>query len=311
MIKYLSAWIRDYFGFSRTETRGLFFLLFLITVAIFGTIYIENTAFNSYQEKETDLKILDSLMREFEASIQQPVAQHENEEVPKTLFPFNPNASSFDTFRQLGISERLTNRILSYRNKGGRFYQAKDLLKIYDFPLHLYKQLEAYIDIPEQKMKVKSAVLAKNETLLDSEPKAEVPKDEKLYLDINHTDSLQLKQLKGIGTVLSARIVKYRDQLGGFHNFNQLKEVYHISDDALKTLEDHTFIKNDFETKKIKINELDFKSLLKHPYIDYELAKAIMNHRRIYGNFSSTEQLREVYYIKEELLVKLLPYIVI
>lgn len=314
MIKFLTAWVRDYFGFSRTETRGLFMLLLLITVAIFTSIYIEKTATAGYQDKAADLMILDSLLIELESLQQQPIAYRENLDRYEELFLFNPNEASFETFRQLGINEKLAARILSYRSKGGRFYLPKDLLKIYDFPVSLYQKLEAYIDIPQTQTVIKSTSFEKNTA--DTKPewedkKAEEPKAEKLYLDINHADSLELMQLKGIGKVLSSRIVKYREQLGGFHSIDQLKEVYHISEEALQALEEFSFVQDDFQIKKIKINEVDFKSLLKHPYIDYDLAKAIMNHRRIYGNFSSTDQLREVYYIKEELLVKLLPYIVI
>lgn len=314
MIKFLAAWIRDYFGFSRTETRGLFVLLLLITIAIFTTIYIEKTAIANYQEKAADLMMLDSLLNELESTQQQPIAYQENADTQENLFLFNPNDASFETFRQLGINEKLAARILSYRSKGGRFYVPKDLLKIYDFPLSLYHKLESYIDIPQMQTESKSASFEKNteDTKTEWEDvKLEASKVEKLYLDINLADSVELMQLKGIGKVLSSRIIKYREQLGGFHSTDQLKEVYHISEEALETLEEFSYVQDDFETKKIKINEVDFKSLLKHPYIDYDLAKAIMNHRRIYGNFSSTDQLREVYYIKEELLVKLLPYIVI
>ncbi|MEK6480010.1 helix-hairpin-helix domain-containing protein [Catalinimonas sp. 4WD22] len=314
MIRFFVAWVRDYFGFSRTETRGLFFLLSLVTIAIFTTIYIEKTATANYQDRATDLIILDSLLSELEIVTQPHIVHQENVDVHKDLFLFNPNDASFETFRQLGINEKLAARILSYRNKGGRFYEAKDLLKIYDFPVSLYQTLEAYIDIPQMKTEVRSVSFEKINEATKAEwedVEVESPKTEKLYLDINQADSLELMRLKGVGTVLSSRIVKYREQLGGFHSLDQLKEVYHISEEAMHSLEESSFIQDDFETKKIKINEVDFKSLLKHPYIDYDLAKAIMNHRRIYGNFSSTDQLREVYYIKEELLVKLLPYIVI
>ncbi|MEM9858315.1 MAG: helix-hairpin-helix domain-containing protein, partial [Bacteroidota bacterium] len=44
--------------------------------------------------------------------------------------------------------------------------------------------------------------------------------------DINEADTTQLKQLKGIGSVFSRRILKYRKLLGGFVTSDQLSEVY-------------------------------------------------------------------------------------
>ena len=39
-----------------------------------------------------------------------------------------------------------------------------------------------------------------------------------LYLELNSVDTLALKQIYGIGSVLSKRIVKYRDLMGGFYD---------------------------------------------------------------------------------------------
>src|SRR5690606_1541748 len=69
---------------------------------------------------------------------------------------------------------------------------------------------------------------------------------ELINFDINTVDSLQLSMLKGIGTVLSARIVKYRDHLGGFHSKDQLSEVFNISELALQSLEEYAYVSKDF-----------------------------------------------------------------
>lgn len=314
MIKKISFIIRDYFGFSRTETRGLFFLLSLVSIAIYLTIYFEKTTFETYQKNETDAVILDSLMSQL-ASTEYLISNHNEEPViERSLFLFDPNQASLENFLLLGIDEKMANRIVNYRNKGGKFYQADDLLKIYGFPKPLYDELKPYIHLPG-KTKKATANMAREKTPSASvEIEKTLPKSikkEKISFDINEADSLQLSTLRGIGPVLSSRIVKYRDQLGGFHSKAQWKEIYKISDLALESLAEYAYISEEFKPQSIKINEADFKTLLKHPYIEYELAKAIMNHRRIYGNFSSPQQLKEVYHMKEELLVKLLPYIVI
>ncbi|WPP50513.1 ComEA family DNA-binding protein [Catalinimonas niigatensis] len=311
MIKKLSFFIRDYFAFSRTETRGLFLLLSSVCIAIYLTIYFEKTAFESYQVSETDAVILDSLMSQLASSDHLNSNHKEGLIIERSLFLFDPNQASLEEFLQLGLDEKIANRIINYRSKGGKFFKADDLLKIYGFPQPLYDELRPYIHLPKKTTK---NITREKTTTAFVEKEKTLPKNiekESVSFDINEADSIQLSSLKGIGPVLSSRIVKYRDQLGGFHNKAQWKEIYKISDIALESLAEYAYINDEFKPKPIKINEVDFKTLLKHPYIEYELAKAIMNHRRIYGNFSSPQQLQEVYQMKEELLVKLLPYIVI
>ncbi len=45
-------------------------------------------------------------------------------------------------------------------------------------------------------------------------------------LNLNICDSASLEALPGIGPVLSSRIIKYRNLIGGYVSVDQLKEVY-------------------------------------------------------------------------------------
>jgi len=51
-------------------------------------------------------------------------------------------------------------------------------------------------------------------------------------LDINTSDSSALVTLPGIGPVLSMRIIRYRNLLGGFWSVNQLKEIYGLPEET-------------------------------------------------------------------------------
>lgn len=316
-MKYLQQLIRDYFGFSRTESRGLFLLLTLICLSILASIYYHSASYQSYSLPLQDQETLNALIGELEANIvkaetTQPAASENSLAIKR--FRFDPNHASVQELITLGIPEFLSRRIEKYRSKGGKFYQPQDLLKIYGFQKTLYQELEDYIQITEKKnaridQKIDKPEEARYLPKEEASPKLAEP--EVFAFNINEADSLALQQLSGIGQVTASRIVRFRDKLGGIHTLDQLKEVYHISEEALQSLEEYAFVDEKFETQKININQADFKTLLAHPYISYEVAKAIMNHRRIYGNFTSKEQLKEVYQINEELLVKLLPYLVI
>ena len=49
-------------------------------------------------------------------------------------------------------------------------------------------------------------------------------------ISINTVDTAEWKKVPGIGSAYAARIVKYRNLLGGFYEVEQLREVYGISD---------------------------------------------------------------------------------
>lgn len=109
------------------------------------------------------------------------------------------------------------------------------------------------------------------------------------FIYLNETDTVIWKKVPGIGSVYAARIVKYRNLLGGFTSVEQLKEVYGISDEVFQQIA--PFVREDDNFTKLNINELTFKEINAHPYINYKQTKAIMNLRNRKGNIQSTNEL--------------------
>ncbi|MFP4089359.1 MAG: ComEA family DNA-binding protein [Cyclobacteriaceae bacterium] len=313
-MKRLTFLIRNYFGFSRSETIGLLFLLLCIWLGLTAAIVYERYAYRTYDYQATDKLLLDSLLRQLEKAQaempeKKPVADHPlTREV--VFFSFNPNEVSQEQMLSLGFPEWLAKRVAKYREKGGKFRQKADLQKIYGMPEDLYNKLEPYITLPEMRSFKKPANNYSERKAFSGVEKESTDKEKKaLFFDINQADSLKLMLLPGIGSKLSSRIIKYRNKLGGFHDMKQLAEVYYINEQALASLNQHTYVGNDFQISKIVLNKVNFKELIAHPYIDYELCKAILKHREVYGEFSSLEDLQEVYLMDSILLEKLRPYL--
>ncbi|MBM3412187.1 MAG: helix-hairpin-helix domain-containing protein [Bacteroidetes bacterium] len=127
-------------------------------------------------------------------------------------------------------------------------------------------------------------------------------------IELNAADSLTLMKLQGIGPVLSARIVKYRDKLGGFHSTTQLKEVYGLPDSTFQKISDQLELLQP-GLKKIAINKADEKTIAQHPYIGWKLAKLIVRYRQAHGNFYNYEQLNSIWGLENNKLDRLLPYL--
>lgn len=124
-------------------------------------------------------------------------------------FRFNPNTATLDELERLGFSEKQASSIISYREKGGRFRRKSDFARSYVVSDSVFKRLEPYIDIPKT--------------------------------DINKADSAAFDALPGIGPWFAARMVKYREELGGYSCPEQLLNIWRFDEERFQGLRDLVF----------------------------------------------------------------------
>lgn len=213
-----------------------------------------------------------------------------------TLFPFDPNTVSKEELIKLGFKEKTAQTFVKYRSKGFVFKQKNDVQKIFGVSEALYAQIEPYILIGNKK--------DASTTLRRVQGSGSATNVNKT-LELNTADSLSLIGLKGIGPGYAKRILKYRSLLGGFVDIAQVKEIYGMTDELYQLIASQCTV-NTAAIKKININAVDFKTLNKHPYMDYELTKHIFNFKRTTSiTEANVAQLIE----DDELLVKIKPYL--
>ncbi len=288
----LRAWIRSFFGFSRTESNAFLILIPLMVVIIFSEPVYEAWFVRQSTNSAMESHRLDSLI----TSWKWEEADSIKKETARNFFAFNPNTATKDELLLLGFTEPLTNRILNYRAKKGVFRKKQDLLKMFGMDTAHYHQLERYIQIPEPK---RDSVI--------NFSKAELKPKEKS--DLNLADSAALIKIFGIGPKLSARIVKYRANLGGFVSTDQLSEVYGLDSTVIDKIKERFQIGLDFVPTKINVNTASEKELSSHPYVGYKLAKVLVTYRFQHGAFKNEDDLRQIKLIDEQKLLKLKPYL--
>lgn len=254
-----------------------------------------------------DARILDSLATALE---NYGNSLHEAEEPPREVFDFNPNKASLNDFILLGFGDKISNRILNYRSKGGVFVVKGDLLKIYGIDSNLVISLYPSIDLPTKKANEKSPIA--NETPNDISVKR-VPDNKKLSelpdFDINLADTAMLQTIKGIGSVLSSRIIEFRDNLGGLVDLNQLYEIYNLDTIVANRLINKVYIASSFVPKPLLINEITESQLAAHPYVTWKQARLIIAYRNQHGRFTSTDDLLKVYSVDKIFIEKISPYL--
>ena len=142
----------------------------------------------------------------------------------------------------------------------------------------------------------------------DHKPAAAPKRSDAFVVELNSADTAQLRCLYGIGPVFAARIVKYRQLLGGYVRKEQLLEVYGMDEERYAGIAANVVLDTASVTKP-RVNDLSIAELKRHPYLDYYQAKAIVDFRNGGRRYQSMDDLRLVSLIDDETATKLQGYI--
>ncbi|PWJ59197.1 DNA uptake protein ComE-like DNA-binding protein [Dyadobacter jejuensis] len=326
MLRRIYHRLQDFFGITPKQARATLALIFLMIV-LSGFPYIFNRYLLPYlpiADDPVDTRRLDSIAQILEAdakaaekypSQESRHASSASIKGPIQHSPFNPNTIGVPEMESQGIPLFLARRIANYRAKGGQFKKKEDLLRIYDFPSDLFHQLAPYIRIPESTAPLpttfresKDSSSSRFRSARSPADRPFVPKKTLAPFDINRADTTELKSLKGIGSKLALRIVKYRDLLGGFHSKSQYAEVYGL--DSLVLLELDQYAQPNSPVHLLAINKLSAQELSTHPYLrNKKLAQVIVNYRLQHGNYTNADDLKKISIMDEATLARLSPYL--
>lgn len=305
----LKDWLYQLFYFNKQERNGVF-VLSLIIIILIG-IRLMLPVFIGIKEQAQFIQ--------FEKISEEPLKTNKNnslipqentiteKQVSVEYFVFDPNTVSAEDAEKLGFSKKLAVTLQNFRNKGGRFFETKDLKKLYGLSPGLFKSIEPYVLIPHENKEAKVSKKWDTTRYVTYTNYKNYPKKTKEILELNGADSTAIVYLKGIGPAFTKRIIKYRTLLGGFYSINQLHEVYGMTDSLFATITPQITIDKNAITK-IPINSIDFNSLRKHPYFNYASAQAIINYKFKHGRLTQ-EDLKSLGVFSEEKLQALLPYI--
>lgn len=224
----------------------------------------------------------------FENKTTHPISR----EMGSELFSFDPNNTTDIDFSRLGLSKKQIQTIRNYQSKGGNFRSKADFFKIYGISDSQKKILSEYIEIEESKS-------------VEYDKKVQV---DKIQIEINTADSIDLMKLPGIGDKLSKRIVKYRDLLGGFYTLAQLKEVYGLNDQVIQQFDGMVKV-DPSRIRKVDLNFAEWNELAKHPYIQKNIARQIVKFRTKYGSIPESIVLRDSMILNIDEYARLKPYL--
>lgn len=302
---------KEYFSYSRSETRSIIAVLSVLAIAVGFRIYITSCKSASSDPDYVLPKNIYTIIKSMENSCNEsfPDKFHEKKDMTddkKDIIPgnFDPNTASFDTMVIIGLRKDIVRNIIRYRNAGGRFRYPEDIRKIYGMNDSIYENISRYIKIKEERIPVKRMPDKLPET------PASKPSDNTLSLkliELNNSDTITLKTIKGIGSVFAARIVKYRELLGGFYSYDQVFEISGMDSLEYLSLIRYTELDASF-IRKINLNTASEKEIRSHPYISAYYARSIIYYKQITGEIDHIEELLKNEVLPPEVFIKCRPY---
>ena len=281
--------LRKFLSFNKGERIAIITILAVVLLLVLACVLHRPRV----SLDEASLRNLDSLLALRNAAIeeqQQNATQNVVQQVIElTPFPFNPNTMTEEEGKRIGLTDRQIRNIINYRDKGGKFYSKSDLAKLYTISEEDFAQLEPFIVLPEVACRTTSNADTEKKPTQQEEAKPEEKKAIPI-VDLNTVDSLTLVELPQIGPYTALRIIEFREKLGGFVDKEQLRDVKGMDEARFSAIEPYINL-GETETRKIDINRADFKTLVHHPYLNYEQVKRIFNQREKRGMIKNWVQL--------------------
>lgn len=208
-------------------------------------------------------------------------------------FKIEINSATKEEFEKLyGIGNVFADRIIKYRTKIGGFSSIEQIKEVYGIHDTVFQKFKHNLSI----------IPIKNNGITATSKQKKI--------EINAATMEDLLQLKGIGNVYAKRIFEFREKLGGFYALEQIKDVYGIHDSVYQKFINQIYIQPK-SIQKININTATLEELMSNPYFFSTFAKQIIGYRTKVKPFESVEDLKKIYYIRDNpsYYNKILPYV--
>jgi len=306
---------RDYFYFTRPERYGITVLIIIIVIVLLYP-YLHK---NLFPPKEINLDDAIAKVEKYQQLIDEHRAAQAYLESNKNkteetftnfkarlkLVRFNPNTLTREEYLEMGLPQRVANNIKAFLNAGGTFRYKEDFQRLYSVNNELYHVIEPYIDLPARPVR---ELAGRNDGTGNIGVNEQTASRPNLIVELNTADTTELQKIRGIGPAFSRRIIAYRELLGGYSSVGQLMEVFGMDSTRFNQISPYFSVDSPI-TRKININDADFTTLVRHPYIDRNQANSIIRIREQHGPYLSVEDIMRSDLINSDLFYRISPYI--
>ncbi|MBE0652225.1 MAG: helix-hairpin-helix domain-containing protein [Bacteroidales bacterium] len=294
--------IREYFSLTVREKRSFLIILILLSGSIIFRIYISFREADTIELPDEQFKQVQSFVSSLE-EIPQPVpvkpkAFQNSKSILNRFVEFNPNTISLNELLDMGLDDFLAGNIIRYREAGGIFREPDDLSRIYGMDPEVYTRLEPFINFPD--------IIPMAESAFSNE--AEL-KNVQLYIsEINSAEIRDFMRIAGMDPEVAGRIIRYRELLGGYCFYEQLKEVYGLFDTVrFRIIKEFSI--DEAKIRKISLKTASYSELLRHPYLEKSHVNELFKLKDFYGDSIHFSHLVQNQSLPDSILHRIKPYI--
>lgn len=221
---------------------------------------------------------------------------------------FDPNIATKDDLMLMYLPEKWINNVIAFRTKGGVYRKKEDLKKLYTTTDALFAEIETYVIISDSAIAILEEKQAQDKDAANQAWLEELVTTSQ-RLEINSINQETLIKLPKVTPSLARKISKYRQILGGYHQLEQLLEVYDLDQSIYDDI--IPYLKCDNVVEYLNVNATESDKLNKHPYIGYKKAKVILRYRKQHGLFESVDQVQKVGIWNSKEFALLKPYLTV
>jgi competence protein ComEA len=268
---------KSHFVFTKKQRNGILLLVLCIIVAQLVYLFVDFPAEKSVLDLESEEIV--NLQNQID-SLKQVALEDQQ---PK-IYPFNPNYITDYRGYTLGMSTEEIDRLHQFRAQNKWVNSAEEFQQVTKVSDSMLAAIEPYFQFPEWVTNPKTTTSNyKNREKTFAQKK-----------DLNTATAEELQEIRGIGEVLSKRIITYRDKLGGFLIDEQLQDIYGLEYGVIRNILHEFTVKNTPEIEKININTASASDMATLPFISFELAKEIVNYRLLHEGIKDFGELKAV-----------------
>ena len=305
------------FYYTRTERMGI---ICLCAIAL-GLLFLPQLFPLWSSPKQQDFSAFKTEL----AQLAEDESPSVHTETQTALFSFDPNQASLAELQRLGLSPKVAQTILNYREKGGQFKKAKDFQKIYAITPAEYDRLKDYIVIPNASKSAAANFYPKQKSTEIRSPLTP------FAFDPNTASQAELSDL-GLSQKVIRTILNFRNKGGKFYQKEDLQKIYGLQTTDYETLAPYiqippkspptlsspiakAGIPNDiprsFEKVSviIDINQAAAADWEQLRGIGPSYAKRIISFRDKLGGFINIEQVAETYHLPDSTFQAIRPFL--
>ncbi|WP_027077773.1 ComEA family DNA-binding protein [Maribacter antarcticus] len=272
--------LKSHFKFNKQERSGIFFLLLLLILAQIGYVVFKDNIIVRAKVMVPDLE-----------TQQQIDILRQNATVKDTLkiYPFNPNFITDYKGYTLGLSLEEIDRLHAFRANNTYINSAQEFQQVTLVSDSLLDVISPLFKFPDWVTNKSTPFV--QEAYINTSKEA---KTATVISDLNTATEAELKLINGIGDKLAARIIKFRDRLGGFLLDDQLSDVYGLKPEVVERTLNRFRVLEIPLVKKMNINTATAEELAHLVYLQKSVAYDIVAYRGRNGGIDSFDELLEI-----------------